>query len=99
MTRIADGSPQHERGGSAVLVEAHRQLARKLADRFTVHLYKASYDAKTKAYGKPAMETADAAYTLLKSEALKTQLQAMRTAGTTLMIFPDNNNHLHVDQR
>ena len=23
----ADGSPQHERGGSAVLVEAHRQLA------------------------------------------------------------------------
>jgi len=67
--------------------------------RFTVHLYKASYDAKTKAYGKPAMETADAAYTLLKSEALKAQLKAMRTAGTTLMIFPDNNNHLHVDQR
>ena len=67
--------------------------------RFTVHLYKASYDAKTKAYGKPAMETADAAYTLLKSEDLKAQLKAMRTAGTTLMIFPDNNNHLHVDQR
>ena len=67
--------------------------------KFTAHTYKAAYDAKTKAYGDPEMETAGAAYTLLKSETLKTQLQAMRTAGTMLMIFPDNDNHLHVDQR
>src|SRR2546425_6914798 len=67
--------------------------------RFTIHLYKASYDAKTKAYGDPAMETAGAAYTLLKSQALKTQLDAMRTAGTTLMVFSHNDNHLHLDPR
>ena len=67
--------------------------------KFTAHTYKATYEAKAKAYGDPQMQTAGAAYTLLKSEALKTQLQAMRTAGTTLMIFPDNDNHLHVDQR
>jgi hypothetical protein len=67
--------------------------------KFTAHTYKATYDAKAKTYSDPALDTAGAAYTLLKSEALKTQLQAMRKAGTTLMIFPDNNNHLHVDQR
>lgn len=67
--------------------------------KFTAHIYKATYDAKAKAYGDAETQTAGAAYTLLKSEALKTQLQAMRTAGTTLMIFPDNDNHLHVDQR
>ena len=67
--------------------------------KFTAHTYKATYDAKAKAYGEAEMETAGAAYTLLKSEALKTQLKAMKTAGSTLMIFPDNDNHLHVDQR
>jgi hypothetical protein len=67
--------------------------------KFTSHLYKATYDATKKGYGDPDVQTAGAAYTLLKSDALGTQLQAMRTAGTTLMIFPDNDNHLHVDQR
>jgi hypothetical protein len=67
--------------------------------KFTAHIYKATYNATTKAYGDPDVQTAGAAYTILKSEALRTQLQAMRTAGTTLMIFPDNDNHLHVDAR
>ncbi|MDQ6882962.1 MAG: hypothetical protein M3077_01815 [Candidatus Dormibacteraeota bacterium] len=67
--------------------------------KFTAHLYKAAYNGTTKAFGEPEVQSAGAAYTMLKSEALKTQLQAMRTAGTTLMIFPDNDNHLHVDTR
>jgi hypothetical protein len=67
--------------------------------KFAAHLYKASYDSDKKAYGDPEVETAGAAYTLLKSAALKTEMQAMRTAGSSLVIFPDNDNHLHVDQR
>jgi hypothetical protein len=60
---------------------------------------RATYDPARKAYSEPEIEKAGAAYTLLKSEALKTEIKAMQTAGSSLVIFPDNDSNLHVDQR
>src|SRR2546425_4918076 len=67
--------------------------------KFTAHTYKATYDAKAKAYGEAEMDTAGAGHTPLKRGAPKTQLQGTQTAGSTLMIFSHNDNHLHLDPR
>ena len=66
--------------------------------KFTQHTYKATYDAKTKAWTE-TIDGAGGASALLKSDDLKKQLKKMRDAGSTLMIFPDNDNHLHLDSR
>lgn len=66
--------------------------------KFTQHTYKAIYDAKTKAWTE-TIDTAGGASALLKSDDLKKQLKKMKDAGSTLMVFPDNDNHLHLDSR
>ncbi len=38
-------------------------------------------------------------HTLLQSDKLKTKLTEMKSGGYTLVIFPDNPNHLHIDKR
>ena len=63
------------------------------------HIYKSEWDADKKAWKEPAIEKAGQAYTKLGSQPLKDKLQAMRTAGATLTIFPDRPGHVHVDQR
>jgi hypothetical protein len=63
------------------------------------HTYKVEWDADKNAWGKPVTDQAGAAYTMLKSTALKDLLQKMRRAGSTLVIFPDRPNHVHIDQR
>jgi hypothetical protein len=63
------------------------------------HTYKVGWDADKNSWGKPVTDQAGAAYTLLKSTALKDLLQRMRHAGSTLVIFPDRPGHVHIDQR
>lgn len=63
------------------------------------HTYKVGWDADRNAWSKPVTDQAGAAYTLLKSTALKDLLQRMRHAGSALVIFPDRPNHVHIDQR
>ena len=65
----------------------------------TSHIYKVEWDAEKKAWKEPVIETAGQAYTKLVSQPLKDKLKAMRTAGSTLTIFPDRRGHVHVDQR
>jgi hypothetical protein len=66
--------------------------------KFTQHTYKATYNAKDKTWSE-TIDTAGGASALLKSDDLRKQLKKMKDAGSTLMIFPDNDNHLHLDSR
>ncbi len=66
--------------------------------KFTSHIYQATWDKEKKTWHE-TIEQAGQAYTLLQSDKLKDALKTMRKAGTTLTIFPDNPNHLHVDKR
>jgi hypothetical protein len=67
--------------------------------RFNAPTYKAAWNPATKKYGDPEVDTWGGAATLLKSGDLRKQLKAMKEAGSTVMVFPDNDNHLHVDRR
>ena len=63
------------------------------------HFYKVEWDAAAKGWKDPVIEKAGQSYTKLTSQPLKDKLQAMRTAGSTLTIFPDRRGHVHVDRR
>jgi len=63
------------------------------------HTYKVEWDAERNEWKKPATDQAGAAYTLLRSSALKDLFKTMRHAGSTLVIFPDRPGHVHIDQR
>jgi hypothetical protein len=70
--------------------------------KFSSHTYKAT---ATKAadgtwkWGNSTIQEAGGAYKRLKSQPLKDTLAARRKDGITFTIFPDNDNHLHLDIR
>ena len=68
--------------------------------KFTSHLYQTtgtkSDDGNWK-WSTPVIQEAGGAYKRLKSQSLKDKLATRRKDGLTFMIFPDNDNHLHIE--
>jgi len=71
--------------------------------KFSAHIYKSTGtkgdDGAWTWEKKPTVQENFGAYKHLKSQLLKDKLAARRKDGITFMIFPDNDNHLHLDIR
>jgi hypothetical protein len=69
--------------------------------KFASHIYQSSgtRGADGKWTWKDTIQEAGGAYKKLKSKTLKDTLATRRKDGITFMIFPDNDNHMHLDVR
>jgi hypothetical protein len=70
--------------------------------KFASHTYKSTgtkADDGTWKWTDPTIQEAAGAYKRLRSKELKDTLAARRKAGLSFVIFPDNDNHLHLDTR
>jgi hypothetical protein len=67
-------------------------------EKFAAHTYKstAKRDKGNWKWSKE-IEKPGGAYELLKSQTLKDKIEARRKDGFNFMIFPDNDDHLHLD--
>ena len=72
--------------------------------KWTIYLYTATWNPhKTKGdKGKPGWETAKAsgrAVDHLKSDLLKKEIANLNKVGYTIYVFPDNDNHIHIQTK
>jgi hypothetical protein len=100
-------------GGTASTTDATAKPAEKKAEqavtasvtdavqKFAAHIYQSSgtRGADGKWSWKDTIQEAGGAYKKLKSQTLKDTLASRRKDGLSFMIFPDNDNHLHLDVR
>jgi hypothetical protein len=66
---------------------------------WAAHTYKASWDTSKKAWDTEEVDARGAAFTLLKSKALRDTFAELRKKGYSFVIFPDNPEHIHIDRR
>lgn len=68
--------------------------------KFTSNVYKTTGTKKEDGSWKwsdPVIQEAGGAYKHLKSQALKDKIAARRKDGLSFIIFPDNDNHMHIE--
>ena len=64
-------------------------------EKFTSTVFKATYDQQTGKWDKQ-VQAGNQAYKYLKSQPLRDKLAELHSNGYTFVVFPDNNEHLHL---
>jgi hypothetical protein len=92
----ASAAPAEKKEAQAVTANV-----KDAVQKFASHIYQSSgtRGEDGKWTWKDTIQDAGGAYKKLKSQTLKDTLASRRKEGLSFMIFPDNDNHLHLDVR